>query len=208
MPVRSLSSPVLKWPDRVTVSRAVKEWAEGIIRENPEVLRLGYFGSFARADWGVGSDLDLIAIVADSDEPFERRSLSWDTTVLPVPADCLIYTKAEWGAMKEIGSLFYRRLEMEAKWLVSTDGSLPENNEKELIRRRIQAWGKAAPKLEHIRREDIINADTTRAIIAFEGPFQSALIHHGLRPTSGLVQLQEIFKLLVDRRPPKPAPGS
>jgi predicted nucleotidyltransferase len=42
---------------------------------HPEVVRVGYFGSYARGDWGVGSDLDLIIIVDRSDEPFARAVL-------------------------------------------------------------------------------------------------------------------------------------
>ena len=57
---------------------------------------VGYFGSYARGDWGVGSDLDLVVIVDDSPEPFERRAARWDATGLPVPADVLVYTRAEW----------------------------------------------------------------------------------------------------------------
>ncbi|WP_376791658.1 nucleotidyltransferase domain-containing protein [Thermoflexus sp.] len=50
-------------------------WAERVARERPEVLRIGYFGSYARGDWGVGSDLDLVVIVRRSDLPFERRAV-------------------------------------------------------------------------------------------------------------------------------------
>jgi len=37
-------------------------------------LRIGYFGSYARGDWGVGSDLDLLVIVTAAEEAFEKRS--------------------------------------------------------------------------------------------------------------------------------------
>jgi predicted nucleotidyltransferase len=96
MPVRSLNSSVLTWPDARTVDQAVRCWAEKRAQEFPEVLRIGYFGSYARGDWGVGSDLDIIVIVEHSSESFERRAARWDTLELPVPADLLIYTLAEW----------------------------------------------------------------------------------------------------------------
>ncbi len=38
-------------------------------------------------------------IVADTDRPFEKRGLEFDTTVLPVPADLLVYKQSEWEAM-------------------------------------------------------------------------------------------------------------
>lgn len=47
MPVRSLSSSVLKWPDVQTVDLAVRRWAEHIAQHRTDVLRLGYFGSYA-----------------------------------------------------------------------------------------------------------------------------------------------------------------
>lgn len=96
MPVRSLHSPVLKWPDRTKVLEELKKWSDAIRQNSPECIGIGYFGSYARGDWGVGSDLDLIIVVKDSRLPFEKRSLSIDATSLPVPVDLLIYTEQEW----------------------------------------------------------------------------------------------------------------
>jgi predicted nucleotidyltransferase len=64
------------------------------------VVRVGYFGSYARGDWGPGSDLDLVIVVRDSSEPPHRRSLAFDATDLPVPADVLVYTVREWQALE------------------------------------------------------------------------------------------------------------
>ncbi len=115
MPVRSLSSSVLKWPDARTVDRAVHRWAEQVVRGREDVLRIGYFGSYARGDWGVGSDLDLVIVVRHSDRPRERRAVEWDTGALPVPADVLVYTAEEWAALKE--SRFSRMLREETVWV-------------------------------------------------------------------------------------------
>jgi hypothetical protein len=95
MPVRSSGSSVLRWPDRDQVERAAGEWARRVAELRPDVRRLGYFGSYARGDWGVGSDLDLIAVVGESVEPFDRRGLAFDVLSLPVPAEILVYTQAE-----------------------------------------------------------------------------------------------------------------
>ncbi|MGQ9478291.1 MAG: nucleotidyltransferase domain-containing protein, partial [Candidatus Bipolaricaulia bacterium] len=73
MPVRSLNSSVLKWPDAKTVDRAVRIWAKEIAQLKPEVVRIGYLGSYARGDWGVGSDLDLVVVVQRSDLSFTHR---------------------------------------------------------------------------------------------------------------------------------------
>lgn len=117
MPVRSLNSSVLRWPDRSTVDRAVREWAQAERKRHPELQRLGYFGSYARGNWGVGSDLDLVAVVDRSSEPFERRCLTWDTTSLPVPAELLVYTADEWESLRHKGGRFIRMLEREVVWV-------------------------------------------------------------------------------------------
>lgn len=117
MPVRSLSSSVHTWPDAQQVKGAVREWL-GIQRErHPEIVRLGVFGSYARGDAGVGSDLDLVAVVRESREPFLRRAASWDTTSLPVPAELLVYTEAEWEALLERPGRFATMLRNEVEWV-------------------------------------------------------------------------------------------
>jgi predicted nucleotidyltransferase len=117
MPVRSLSSQVLKWPDRTAVEEAVRLWALEERERRPDLLRLGYFGSYARGDAGVGSDLDLVAVVRASKAPFERRALDWDLSQLPVPAELLVYVEAEWEELMHAGGRFARMLREEAVWL-------------------------------------------------------------------------------------------
>ncbi len=117
MPVRSLSSQVLKWPDRTDVEEAVRRWALAERERRPDLLRVGYFGSYARGDAGVGSDLDLVAVVRASQAPFERRALDWDLSQLPVPAEILVYTGHEWEQLMQAGGRFARMLQEEAVWL-------------------------------------------------------------------------------------------
>ena len=116
MPVKSSNSSVLKWPDLKTVDRAVRSWSAEQARSQTGVLRLGYFGSYARGDWGVGSDLDLIAVIAETSDPFERRSLNWDLSGLPVPADLIVYTLPEWEELQTQDTKFARMLKDEAIW--------------------------------------------------------------------------------------------
>ncbi len=69
-------------------------------------MAVGYFGSYARGDSGVGSDVDLVALVREAREPFIERGRSWDTLSLPVPADLLVYTADEWRMLEaEPGTL-------------------------------------------------------------------------------------------------------
>ena len=84
---------------------------------HPEVQRIGYFGSYARGDWGVGSDLDLGAIVDTASQPFEERPLAWDLTDLLVPAQILVYTVPEWQRLQQQGSRFARSLAHDTVWV-------------------------------------------------------------------------------------------
>ncbi len=116
MPVRSLHSSVLKWPDAALVTAEAKRWAEQIAARHPEVVRVGYFGSYARGNWGVGSDVDLVVIVERAEQPFPLRSAAFETATLPVPADVLVYTEAEWEALGRTSG-FGASLHCEAIWV-------------------------------------------------------------------------------------------
>lgn len=120
MPVRSLNSSVFKWPDRSEVDRSVRGWAQEAVTSREGIIKLGYFGSYARGDWGVGSDLDLVVIVDHATEPFERRSLTWDLSPLPVPSELLVYTSTEWKLLQKKGGRFARTLEQETVWVYET----------------------------------------------------------------------------------------
>jgi len=137
MPVRSLSSSVLKWPDAQAVDQAVRRWAAGVGQSRTDVLRIGYFGSYARGDWGVGSDLDLIIVVESATQPFMRRAAEWDVTEFPVPADVLVYTAEEWASLDR-KDLFYQKAVQEIVWVYARPqqiahgergGSLPRGGE-------------------------------------------------------------------------------
>jgi predicted nucleotidyltransferase len=116
MPVRSLNSSVLKWPDQKAVYQALKSWSLEQGQRLPELKQLGYFGSYARGDWGVGSDVDLIAIVDNASEPFERRALNWELKSFPVPAEILVYTAKEWKGMQKRSERFIRVINAEVIW--------------------------------------------------------------------------------------------
>lgn len=117
MPVRSLTSSVLKWPDREAVDVAARTWAAEQRLLHAEIVRIGYFGSYARGDWGVGSDLDLIAIVGRSARGFPDRALDWDVSTLPVPAEILVYTLEEWQRLVRAGHGFAETVAREVVWM-------------------------------------------------------------------------------------------
>ena len=122
MPVRSSDSSVMRWPGSDEVGAAARAWATEVGGARSDAVRLGLFGSYARGEWGVGSDLDLIAVVDDCDLPFERRALSFDLLKLPVPADLLVYTVQEWDRLLGEGGRFARDAETESVWLYEREG--------------------------------------------------------------------------------------
>jgi len=101
------------------VDRAARSWAATEAKRHSGLVKLGYFGSYARGNAGVGSDLDVIAIVDKASEPFDRRSLTWDLNSLPVPAELIVYTREEWKRLQKEGGRFARMLKHEVVWIYS-----------------------------------------------------------------------------------------
>jgi predicted nucleotidyltransferase len=95
----------------------VRDWADRIAATRREVRRIGYFGSYARGDWGVGSDLDILVIVDRAEERRDRRALALDVSDLPVPAEVLVYTEDEWRALVSGGARFGSMLARETVWV-------------------------------------------------------------------------------------------
>ncbi len=119
MPVKSSDSPVINWPGIDQVIGDLEQWVEDLVARREDVVKLGYFGSYAKGDWSVGSDLDLVIVLSSTQESFERRAADFNTTGLPVPVDLLVYTLKEWEKMKDNDSRFYRMIDKEGKWIVN-----------------------------------------------------------------------------------------
>lgn len=117
MRVRSSSSSVLRWPDAPEVRQALTAWARDVAGHLPSLCRVGYFGSYARGDWGPGSDLDVVVVVDRSDRPFIERGAAFDLTGLPVPAQALVYTRDEWRELQGRAGSFAEALASETVWV-------------------------------------------------------------------------------------------
>jgi uncharacterized protein len=111
MPVRSLASPVLKWPSREAVLAAAQDWANALRASHPRIERVGCFGSYARGDAGVGSDLDLVVIVKEG-----AGQALFDVTRLPVPADVVVIETARWERLAAEPTGLARTIAREARW--------------------------------------------------------------------------------------------
>jgi hypothetical protein len=71
-----------------------------------------------------------------------------------------------------------------------------------LGRRWVQAWRDAAPRLEALRRRELRELDTFKAIALLCGSADYRVPPRAPRPTSGLVEQQRLFRQLrADRRP-------
>lgn len=107
MPVRPLTSSVLRWPEAASVTCAAARWAREIAAQYPGLVRIGYSGSYGRGNRGVRSDLELMRILERADRPFALRSGACDTTRLPAPADVPVHLEAKWEAS---GALLHREV--------------------------------------------------------------------------------------------------
>jgi hypothetical protein len=63
----------------------------------------------------------------------------------------------------------------------------------------VEAWKNAGPELERIRREELRNVDTTKAIALLCGPADYNLPPRAPHPTSGLIEQQRWFKKFAGR---------
>ncbi|MBI4527386.1 MAG: nucleotidyltransferase domain-containing protein [Deltaproteobacteria bacterium] len=112
----SALTELISEPDAEAVEAALHQWVRRAVANRKGVVRVGYFGSYARGDSEVGSDLDLLIVVENSSQPFERRSVDWDTTEPPVPVDALVYTRDEWDSLSKEGR-FHQTLAREIVWV-------------------------------------------------------------------------------------------
>jgi predicted nucleotidyltransferase len=88
-----------------------------ILNTNPDIVRIGYIGSYARGDWGVGSDLDMIIVMKETDKPFMQRTLNLEYSKLPVPVEILVYSIQEWESLSQKGGKFFNTVQNEVVWI-------------------------------------------------------------------------------------------
>ncbi len=86
----------------------IKQIVDTIIRHiQPE--RIVLFGSYADGSAHADSDIDLLIVVKDSDQPKHHRArairkLLWD--VISAPKDILVYTRQEIDDWKQVDAAF------------------------------------------------------------------------------------------------------
>ena len=123
VPVRSLTSAVFKWPDRDTVLSAARQWAQALCRRDASVEQVACVGSYARGDWGVGSDLDVIIVLTETTLSSAQRYARYYPDDLPVPVDLWVYTRKEWDGLPTRSPHLRQRLQRERLDLASSPSS-------------------------------------------------------------------------------------
>lgn len=118
MPSRSSSSVRHDAAPKEQVVDAARTWAGQLMRERPEVVRVGYFGSYARGDYVPGSDLDvLIELSASDQDRWVDRVADYRPAGQAVPVDVFPYTTAELDEMRRSRHEFLQTILDEIAWL-------------------------------------------------------------------------------------------
>lgn len=119
MPKTSLDSVRHDAVPLAEVLGALRLWAAELRAARPEVVRVGFFGSYARGDYLPASDLDVLVEVTSS-----QHTRWWDRPVdfapvrsIPVGVELFIYTSDEILRMQQEKSTWLHRILAEAVWV-------------------------------------------------------------------------------------------
>lgn len=87
-------------------------------RDHPEVVRVGYFGSYARGDYVPGSDFDVLIEVIGSVQPRPAdRAAAYQPDDFPLGMEVFVYTTEELTQMRNAGTGFIKAIDREITWL-------------------------------------------------------------------------------------------
>ena len=84
-----------RFVDRDEILVFAREAARRIAARHQGVQRVLLFGSFARGDYGVRSDLDLLVIVSSADKPVHERLTDFLEDASAYPTDIFVFTERE-----------------------------------------------------------------------------------------------------------------
>jgi predicted nucleotidyltransferase len=104
MPKKSSNFVKVVFADKAQVLCQLREYAEKLKRNRPEVETIGLFGSYATDTFGPSSDVDLLIILRESSQRFLDRIPHYLPDNLTVDCDVFPYTKMEIEKMQQEGS--------------------------------------------------------------------------------------------------------
>jgi hypothetical protein len=71
-----------------------------------------------------------------------------------------------------------------------------DDTDREQLRRWVQCWRAAGPRLAELRQRELEAADTQQAMLNLADAFESYRLHFRPAPTSGLIEQQALFQRL------------
>ena len=104
-----LRSASPKFASRSEILSLARTTALRIAANHPEVSRVVLFGSFARGDYGVRSDMDLLIVLKSSDLPIRERIGEFLKECSGYPTDVFPLTEAELEARLQDSDPFWVR---------------------------------------------------------------------------------------------------
>lgn len=107
-----------------TISR-LRQRAQELLKQRPDVLEVRLFGSIARGDAKPGSDVDLFVVVRDGAPRFLDRipDLARHFSGVGIGCDVIVYTESERRALVERDDAFARAVFEEGTVLVTRSES-------------------------------------------------------------------------------------
>lgn len=105
-----MSSVSVRSLDREKVLEALRDAARALGASHPEVREVRLFGSLARGSRNPYADADLLIVIDDTDLAPRDRSPRYRPGGLPVPADVMVFTRAELERELAAGNRFLTRI--------------------------------------------------------------------------------------------------
>ena len=101
------------------VNEISQKFKEKLLSEIPDkVLRIIIFGSYARGEETMDSDLDILVVITEKSKKLEKRifdiayEIMWEHNFTPL-ISLEIMTEEQWQLLKKKNSSFYRNIQKE-----------------------------------------------------------------------------------------------
>jgi predicted nucleotidyltransferase len=98
---------------RDRVLAAAGDWVRELLANRPEVVQVGYFGSYARGDYAPGSDFDVLMEITRTALPPRDRAFAYLPDSFPVDLDLVVYTTDELAALRGRNAAFVAAIDRE-----------------------------------------------------------------------------------------------
>jgi predicted nucleotidyltransferase len=105
-----LTSVVVKSINRPAIVEAVEAYIALLRRQNPEIIRVIWFGSWINGLPTPGSDVDVCLILSASPKPFRERQADYLPVGFPVGLDLFAYTQAEFEQLRQVSPGWYQAI--------------------------------------------------------------------------------------------------